>query len=124
MIEAVVDTNFLMLAYQFKLNIPEKLGELLGAYRMVTCDGVVRELKKLSLGKGRDGVAARYALKVLDGCGAEVKRSKGEVDEWIVGYCKKEGAVACTVDKKLRERLKREGVKVVIMRGKKQLHFA
>ncbi|MEM3555799.1 MAG: nucleotide-binding protein [Candidatus Micrarchaeia archaeon] len=124
MIEAVVDTNFLMLAHQFKLNIPEQLEGLLGSYRMVTCSGVMGELEKLSLGKGRNGAAARYALKLVKECNVEVKKSIGDVDEWIVSYCKRRDAVACTVDKKLRERLKREGVRVVIMRGKKTLEFA
>jgi rRNA-processing protein FCF1 len=123
MLEAVLDTNFLMLANQFRVDIFGELDELLGKNRKVTCSGAVEELERLGLGGGRDSVAARYALKLLKLGGVEVKSSEGKVDDWIVGYCVRNGAVACTVDRKLIERLKKEGVKVVILRGKSRLQF-
>jgi hypothetical protein len=123
MLEIVLDTNFLMLAYQFKVDIFDGLSELLGGYRALTCSGVVRELHRLSSEKGSDAPAARYALKLLKLRGVEVENNAEEVDEWIVRYCKRRGAIACTVDKELRRRLKKEGVKVVILRGKSRLQF-
>lgn len=122
--EVVFDTNFLMLAHQFKVDIFGQLEELLGAYEKVTCKGVIEELEKLGLGKGRDGVAARYALKLVGEGRVKVRKNEGEVDEWILRYCRSRGAVACTVDKELRERLKKEGVKVIILKGGKKLEFA
>jgi len=121
MLEAILDTNFLMLAYQFKVDIFSGLSELLGGYRAVTCKGVVSELRKLGSRKGNDAAAARYALRLIRLSGVEVKDNTEDVDEWIVRYCKMNGATACTVDKELRDKLKKEGVKVVILRGKSHL---
>ncbi|QLJ52329.1 MAG: hypothetical protein Sv326_0154 [Candidatus Fermentimicrarchaeum limneticum] len=124
MLEAVLDTNFLMLAHQFHVDIFGELRELLGGYKAVTCEGVIRELQRLSLEKGDDSAAARYALKMLKMREVEVKSNAGEVDEWILEYCAKKGAVACTVDKELVEKLKKEGVRVVVLRGKSRLQLA
>jgi rRNA-processing protein FCF1 len=124
MLEAVLDTNFLMLAHQFGIDIFGELSGLLGEYRKVTCSGVVKELEKLSLGKGRDSTAAGYALKLLKLGKVEIKKNKNGVDDWIVSYCIRSGAVACTTDRELIGRLKKEGMKVVILRGKSRLQFA
>jgi rRNA-processing protein FCF1 len=124
MLEAVLDTNFLMLAHQFKVNIFGELGELLGEYRTVTCKGVVAELTGVGSGKGRDSTAARYALKLLKLGRVQIKRNEESVDNWILSYCRGKGAVACTNDRELIERLKKEGVKVIILRGKSRLQFA
>ncbi|NYZ78748.1 hypothetical protein H0N99_01225 [Candidatus Micrarchaeota archaeon] len=122
MLEAVLDTNFLMLAHQFKIDILGGLRELLGEYKAVTCSGVIGELERVHSGKGKDSAAAGYALKLLKR-GVEVKRSSEGVDDWILKYCAKNGAVACTVDRELIGRLKKEGVKAVILRGKARLQF-
>jgi|SRR5271157_4949525 len=124
MLEAVLDTNFLMLAHQFKVNIFGELGELLGEYRAVTCEGVVDELNRRCSGKGKEATAAKYALKLLKLGKVEIRSNEGKVDDWIVSYCAMNGSVACTVDRELIGRLKREGVKVVILRGKSRLQFA
>ncbi len=123
MLEAVLDTNFLMLAHQFKVNIFGGLSELLGEHRAVTCEGVVAELTGVGSGKGRDSAAARYALKLLKLGRVEIKKNDGSVDDWVVSYCARNGAVACTNDRGLIERLKKEGVKVIILRGKSRLQF-
>jgi len=121
--EAVLDTNFLMLAYQFKIDIFGGLRELLGEYKAVTCSGVITELEGICSGKGRDSAAASYALKLLKLRGVEVKGSSKDVDGWIEGYCTGKDAVACTVDKELIRKLKKDGVRVVILRGKSRLQF-
>jgi len=123
-LEAVLDTNFLMLAYQFKVDVLGGLRELLGEYKAVTCSGVIDELRGIGSGKGRDSAAASYALKLLRLGEVEVKRSSKYVDDWIVSYCAGKDAVACTVDKELIRKLEKEGVKVVILRGKSRLQFA
>ncbi|NYZ76439.1 hypothetical protein H0N98_04270 [Candidatus Micrarchaeota archaeon] len=124
MLKAVLDTNFLMLAHQFKVDIFGGLGELLGEYNAVTCKGVVDELTRMQLGKGGESTAAKYALKLLKLGRIEIKKNEGGVDDWVVSYCARNGAVACTMDRELIERLKKEGVKVIILRGKSRLQFA
>jgi len=124
MLEAVFDTNFLMLAYQFKIDVLSGLSELLGKYKAVTCAGVINDLKKIGAGKGRDSAAASYALKLLKLSEVEVNDNAKDVDGWILNYCVRKGAVACTVDRELVRKLKKEGVKVVILRGKSRLQFA
>jgi len=124
MLKAVLDTNFLMLAHQFKVDIFGGLGELLGEYNAVTCKGVVDELTRMQSGKGGESTAAKYALKLLKLGRIEIKKNEGGVDDWVVSYCARNGAVACTMDRELIERLKKEGVKVIILRGKSRLQFA
>jgi hypothetical protein len=123
MLEAVLDTNFLMLAYQFKIDVLGGLRELLGEYKAVTCEGVVDELDRRCSGKGKESTAAKYALKLLKLGKVEIMSNDGKVDDWIVSYCAMNSSVACTVDRELIGRLKKEGVKVVILRGKSRLQF-
>jgi rRNA-processing protein FCF1 len=123
MLEVVLDTNFLMLAHQFKVDIFGELEELLGEHRAVTCEGVVDELARMRSGKGGESTAAGYALKLLKLGKVEIKKNEGGVDDWILSYCIRTGAVACTMDRELIGRLKRERVKVVILRGKSRLQF-
>jgi rRNA-processing protein FCF1 len=123
MLEAVLDTNFLMLAHQFKVDIFGELGELLGEYKAVTCEGVVDELTRMRSRKGVESTSAGYALKLLKLGKVEIEKNEGGVDDWIVSYCTRTGAIACTMDRELIARLKKERVKVVILRGKSRLQF-
>ena len=45
------------------------------------------------------------------------------VDEFILKFSGENAAVVCTNDKKLKKRLKKEGIRVIQMRGKSRLEF-
>ncbi len=112
--KVLLDTNFLLVPYQFKLDVFEKMKDVFeGDYSLVVPSGVVGELKRLSLGRGKEGAAARFGLKLLSLREHEGVESSGNVDEWILEYAQKERAVVATNDKALREKLKRKRVKVL-----------
>lgn len=114
MIRILLDTNFLLVPYQFKLDVFEEMRDVFeGEYSYVVPSGVVGELRKLGKGRGREGAAARFGLKLLGMREHEEVESCGNVDEWILGYAQKEKLVVATNDRALREKLKRKRVKVV-----------
>ncbi|HNT60654.1 MAG TPA: hypothetical protein PKJ97_01610 [Candidatus Bilamarchaeaceae archaeon] len=120
--QVVLDTNFLLLPLQFKINIFGQIEGLLEIpHGMVVPSGVVGELKAISHGKGKDGAAARFALGLIGKGKARVVPSTGNVDDWIVEYAVKEGAIVATNDMLLRNRLKKGGVKVIAMRSRARL---
>jgi hypothetical protein len=110
----LLDTNFLLVPYQFGLDIFLEMREVFeGEYVLVVPTGVVGELEKLGKGRGKEGAAARFGLKLLSLREHERVESSGNVDEWILGYAQKEKAVVATNDRALREKLKRKRVKVL-----------
>lgn len=118
----VLDTNFLLLPRQFGVDIVKQMEELLEVpHELVVPTGVMNELRKLAKGKGKEGAAARFALKLIRKCGMKKVRSSGDVDGWISEYASKEGAIVATNDSGLRHRLKNAGVKMVVLRSRARL---
>lgn len=118
----MLDTNFLLLPLQFGVNIFKQVEELMEApHEFVVPSGVVGELKVIARGRGRDGSAARFAMKLLESIKARHVPSNGNVDDWIVEYAVKEGAVVATNDMLLRNRLKKAGVKMIALRSRARL---
>ncbi len=117
-----MDTNFLLVPYQFKLNIFINLEELIeGPHSFIIPSGVVRELKGLSSGKGKEGAAARFALKLIAVEKPEEIESNGNVDDWIVEYSKKNNVIVATNDRILRSRLKKNRVKVISLLSRSRM---
>ncbi len=112
--KVLLDTNFLLVPYQFKLDIFTKIEEMLEVpHSFVVPTGVVGELEKLSKGKGKEGAAARFGLKLLRFREHEMVESSGNVDNWIVEYAKEKGLMVATNDRALRVKLKKKRVKVI-----------
>lgn len=120
--KVVLDTNFLLVPYQFKINVFRQIEELLEVpHELIVPSGVVSELRKLSKGRGKEGAAARFALKLLGAYGVTKVRSAGEVDGWIAEYAARENAMVATNDVELRNRLKKGGVKMIALRSRARL---
>ena len=118
----VLDTNFLLVPYQFKVSIFTQLEGLVeGPCELLLPSGVLSELKKLSKGKGKEGGAARFALKLVSAQKPREVKSSGNVDEWIFRFAKEEGAMVATNDRILRDKLKKSGVKVISLRSRSRL---
>lgn len=120
--KVLLDTNFLLIPFQFKIDIRKQIEELLEEpHELVVPSGVVSELKKLGKGHGKEGASARFAIKLLGLMDVKKVRSTGHVDDWIAGYARKEGAVVCTNDVGLRHKLKNGGVKMIVLRSRARL---
>lgn len=122
----VLDTNFLLVPFRFKINILKELDYLIEAsHRFVVSSRAVRELEGIAKSVGKDGMAARLALKMLQANQGriEVVESDVHVDDWIVAYAPANSAIVCTNDRKLRARLRGLGIKVVALKSKSTLGF-
>ncbi len=120
----ILDTNFLLIPFQFKINILSELDYLIDFSHSYTISSrTITELKKIAKAIGKDGMAARLALKLVEANKFDIVESREYVDDWIVHYAKKNRAVVCTNDSKLRRRLKHMDIKTVTMKSKSKLGF-
>ena len=125
--EVILDTNFLLLPFQFKIDIFSEIEYLLDfSHIFVISSNTINELNRLSKKKGKTAISARLALKLLDANKNKITivKSNIPVDDWIVLRAEKTGAITCTNDGKLRKRLKSKKLKVVSLRGKSTIDFA
>jgi len=119
-----LDTNFLMLPVQFKVDLFGELERLMNEpFEVVVPSGAVGELRIIAARGTKDGAAARVALKIVDAGRAKVVESSGKVDDWLVEKAG-EGDVVCTNDLELIRRLREIKVRRIQLRGKNHLDFA
>jgi len=114
---AIMDTNALMIPGQFGVDVFSEL-EKLGYHRFIVPKQAVCELKMLCK-KGGNKVAASLALSLLDRC--EVIDAEGETDDAIIQIAEDMNAAVVTSDAELRKRLKDKGITTIYLRQKKRL---
>ncbi|MBN1169785.1 nucleotide-binding protein [Candidatus Micrarchaeota archaeon] len=120
----ILDTNFLLVPFQFKINIFKELEQMLEvSHKFAISSQTISELKKIGKGKGKNGIAARLALRILETNPIEIIKNDAAVDDWIVNYSKETNAIVCTNDTNLRRRLKSHRIKIVTMKSKSSLGF-
>ncbi len=122
----LMDTNFLMIPGQFKVDIFDELDNLCNfRYKLYVLDKTLDELRKLAELKGRDRACARIALDfvkvlkfvVLDTSYYEEKHP----DDIIVKIADKDSWIVATQDKFLKHRLRKKEVSIITLRQKKYL---
>ncbi len=111
----LLDANFLIIPVQFKVDIYSELRKF-GDPDLYTLGLVLQELAKLKGGNVAFRMFIRNQGKVIEIGGAE------HADDEIVKLVK-DGYVACTLDKNLKERVRKAGGKVVFLRQKKYLEM-
>ena len=120
----ILDTNLLLLPFQFKINILKELAYLIeSSHYYLISSNTLGELEKLGKITGKNGMAARLALKMIKNNNIKVVRSDMNVDDWIVNYARDNNAVVCTNDAALRKRLKSFGIKMIAMKSRSKLGF-
>ncbi len=122
----VLDTNFLLVPFQFKIDVLRELDFLVDvSHYFVISSRAVKELEAIGKAIGKDGMAARLALKMVRANGDRIKivESDVEVDDWIVEFAKANRAIVCTNDSGLRRRLKSAKVKVAAMKSRSRVAF-
>ena len=117
----ILDTNFLLIPGQFKVDIFSELRKF-GRLELYTLDLSVKELEKLSLEKSFDGMAAKLALGLVKEKGIHVLAAgRGSTDTEIEAAAIFGSYTVCTQDKDLIGRLKTKGIKIISLRQKKYL---
>jgi uncharacterized protein len=121
----LLDTNFLLIPYQFGVDIFTQIDKVSTfKYGLFVLDKGFEELKTImqqQRGKSRD--AAKIALKLIAIKNIEIIKteSRKKTDDIIIDIAPKEGFIVATQDKELRGRLKKEKVPLMVLRQKKKV---
>lgn len=121
----ILDTNFLLIPGQFKIDIFTEIRCLVDfQYRFFIIDKTIDELNKIIEDKNtkvKDREYAKIGLELikLNKIG-KIKSDKKYVDDAIVEKADKDSVVA-TSDKELKKRLKKKGVKIIFLKKKQVL---
>lgn len=123
----IIDTNFLLIPAQFRVDIFSEIERIMAvSYDLYIVDKTIDELEKIKVtASGRDKAAAVLALKLLES--KKVSHLKTEknlnTDELIVELAKQPDFIVATQDVALKRILKQNGVQMIVLRQKKYLKF-
>ena len=123
-IKVVLDSNFLMIPFQFNLDVFQEIEYLLQKkVDFIVPSAVKNELTGISARGGEGAAEASLALQLASRCRVvEVTLDENEtVDDAIVKSSQKLGAVVATTDIELKKRLRDINVPVVYLRDKSKL---
>jgi rRNA-processing protein FCF1 len=113
----IMDTSSILYAASKNSDPFEAIMDLLGDAEMIISSGVINELRMISKRKKGQWTYAAFALSLIKEHDTKgeilIINSRGNVDAWIVGAAKEKDSYVCTNDSKLREALKKRGVKVI-----------
>lgn len=119
----IVDTNFLMIPYQFKVDLLSEFERLCPGLKVVVLDKTMEELELIIRSqKSKFRAAASFALFFIKSnkIGMMETVGEGDADHHILTVARR-GDVVATQDKELKQQLKEKGIPVVIMRQKNHL---
>lgn len=117
----ILDTNFLISLFQFKVELIEIQRIVYEPYTLVTIRSVINELEKISISKGRGSKNSKLALMLIKNENIEVLDSpEKSADKAILALADKDTIVA-TNDIELRKKLKKLEIKTIYLRAKKHL---
>lgn len=125
----IIDTNFLLIPEQFKVDIISEIARIMDTgYKLYVIDKTVDELNGIiekEAPKYRD--AAKIGLLILKKNNiCEIKTHEGNVDDLIFeAACEDvKDTIVATQDRELKARLKKKGVKAIALRQKHYLILA
>ena len=120
MLQVILDSNFLLLPTQFRLDIFEEVENLLSTrVEFLLPTPVYEELKQLStIGGEKLRRQVHLALQLAKRCRlVPVERLEGEsVDDLIVRLAQTWRCPVATNDRELRRRLREKGIAVIFLR--------
>ena len=116
----LVDTNFLLIPFQFKVDIFKEIDRIIDEkYEIFIIDKTIGELEKLIKGgKEKEIKAARLALQLIKKFNIKIINAQGDNVDDIIVQLKDKDTIVATMDKELRKRLKGD---VIVLRQKKYL---
>jgi rRNA-processing protein FCF1 len=124
-IKIILDSNFLLVPFQFGVNIFEAIEDLLDRnIEFIVLPQILEEVKRIADGMDDDSRGARLALKLI-GERCKVLDLEGieglDVDESIVRAAVKLGAAVATNDRELRRKLRSKGIPTIFLRERSHL---
>ncbi len=121
--KVVLDTNFLLIPAQFKVDIFEELNRRVeGQFELITLKGCLEELEKIKETQtGKNKANAKLTLDIIKTKKLNITdHDQGHIDDIIVDMADKD-TIVCTQDKGLKSRLKEKGIRIITLRQKKYL---
>ena len=121
----LIDTNFLMIPWQFKVDIFSEFDRICSfSYKLFIFEESLNELKDIiEKQPGMDKRAAKLALKLIGLKNINILKSEGkDVDSLMLESITKDTIIA-TQDILLKKELLKKGASVIILRQKKYLQL-
>jgi len=120
----ILDTNFLLMPYQFNVDIFAEIHRICDfKYQLYIIDRTIDELESIAEKKrGKDKFAAMLGLLLLKHKKVKKIKTKGKkhVDDIILAKAEKDWIVA-TQDGALKRQLKKNGIAHIVLRQKRRL---
>jgi len=112
----VVDSNALLMPFQFKIDIRSEIERLVGKVDIVVPTCVLEELSRMNLSEAKG--ALRYAERFA------IVQTEEKGDRGVVEVAKKRKGAVVTNDQELIKLLKKLSIPVIRMRECQRLDFA
>lgn len=119
----VLDTNALLLPYQFGINIEKELNRLLGICRIIVPVSVIKEIEKIASQSGGAARAARLGLNIIKKRGFQIMETDMDGDDGVIDVALKMNAAVVTNDKELKKRAKEFSLPIIYLRGENKLEI-
>lgn len=115
----VLDTNFIMSAIGFKIDIIREIERIAdSSYKLAVLKATLSELEKLiKEGEYFERKQAKLALGIIAAATLKILPIEGYADEILLGLDKADNIIA-TQDAELKKKLKAKGFKTIIIRQK------
>ena len=121
----ILDTNFLLIPAQFKLDIFSEISNICNfKYKLYILDKTMNELSNIiEKQKGKSREAAKLAIKLIKLKKISIMKTKEKlfVDDLILKKANKQEFIVATQDRILKKQLKIKGIPLVVLRQKKRL---
>lgn len=136
MVEVLLDTNALLMIFQFKIALEKELDKLLGIYEIIVPGCVLEELKHIAVRDRTAKTALAYLQKrnyrIVDTSESPSASPRiltrfaheyagGGADKTLLELAKERNAVVATNDRFLRKTLRNENIPVIFLRAKTHL---
>ena len=119
--QVLIDTNFLFIPFRFKIDIFTEIGNIVGSYEPVISNIIVKELEGLASGSGTHAREAKLVLSMIGRKEVRIVETEVSADVWLYEYAVENSAIVATNDSELATKLKKQGIKVIVLRNKSVL---
>ena len=116
----ILDTNGLLMLFQFRLNLESELDRILGVYEIIIPSVVISELDNLR-GSVPEAKAALKLARKYNVYEVGSVYGKSDTDDVILELAQTLNAIVVTNDKELRKKLKQKGLTSIFLRAKSYL---
>ena len=118
-----MDTNALMMPYQFGINLEKELTRLLGVCRIIVPVTVVEEMERLAEKGGKVGRAAQLGLSIIKKRGFRLMETENRGDDGVIETALKMEAAIVTNDKELKKKAKELQLPIIYLREGEKLEL-